>query len=165
MHDLNPDVLGDLISASMACRAWKPAADNLIHSRVRLYDARMLDRLCGYRLNSLVFRSSSNSITTLSLDLRSIEKPYTPLIAQMDAPSVSSPDIVFMGDEQSLLCYEILEAFFSQCQRIRNLRLESCNLKEDSATFSPIIKEGFSRLEQLDLIECFGDLRMFIESL
>jgi hypothetical protein len=124
IHDFNQDVLGetlfyllpctkDLLAASMACRAWKPVAQKLIQSRVRINNARMLGQLCGYRLNYLVFGTSSFQISTLSLDLRSIGEYYSPLIAQMVASSLSSLYIIFEEDEGSSLCHEILEAFFS----------------------------------------------------
>jgi hypothetical protein len=40
--------------------------------------------VCGYRLNSLVFGSSSIQISTLSLELADILKDCIPLIAQSE---------------------------------------------------------------------------------
>jgi hypothetical protein len=63
----------DLFSASMACRAWRPVAQKLIHSDFTVdcrNEGRIENLLCGYWLDSLVFgKSSLVRITTLSLDM------------------------------------------------------------------------------------------------
>jgi hypothetical protein len=82
----------------------------------------------------------------------------------MVASSLSSLYILFMGDEGSSLCHEILEAFFSICELIRNLRIECCDFGDDPDSMSRIIKDGFNRLNQFDMIDCQGNSRMFIET-
>jgi hypothetical protein len=172
IHDIPQEVLEkslillfpsveDLLSASMACRAWRPVAQKLIHSRVSIEYNNIMKRLiCGYRLDSLVFGSSSFQISNLSLELKRIGKEYIPLIAQIVAPSLSSLCLNFDRSE----CYETLETFFSRCRRIRNLRLEGFRFGNYAGEITPIIKERFNRFNQLKLIDCSGNVRLFIES-
>jgi hypothetical protein len=178
IHDIPQEVLEDslilllpsiedLVAASLACRAWKPVAQKLIHSRVTINygdHRRVEDMVCGYILNSLVFGSSSFQISTLSLQLDYIGKEYIPKIAQIVASTLSSLNLDFNGDEDFSVCYKTLEIFFLQCQWIRNLRLEKFEFGDQSSSASSTIKEGFSRLNLLDLINCYGNSRLFIES-
>jgi hypothetical protein len=178
IHDIPQEVLEksliillpsikDLFAASEACRAWRPVAQKLIHSRVKIGHRnrkRVEDMICGYILNSLVFGSSSIQISTLSLELDYIGKEYIPLIAQIVAPNLTSLDLVFNGDEDVSACYETFEIFFSQCQWIRNLRLADGGFRDDADSITPTIKEGFIRLNQFDLINWYGNLRLFIEN-
>jgi hypothetical protein len=151
----------DLQSASMACRAWRPVAQKLIHSRVKIDNLDVDSMVCGYWLNSLVFGSSSFQISTLFLDLAKIGKEFLPLIAQIVGPTLSSLYLDFYDND--LDCYEIIEIFFSQCQWIRYLRLEEFMFKDNPFSISSTIMDGFNRLNQLYLIHCYGNLRLFIE--
>jgi hypothetical protein len=186
IHNIPQEVLGesliyllpsvsDLFSANMACRAWRPVAQKLIHSRVKIDHrrnlARRVSRICGYRLNSLVFGSSSFQISSLSFHVSRFVDDHIPLIAQIVSPTLFSLEILchgLDGDHEPnvdfLVCLEILEIFFSRCRSIRNLRLDHFDLGDYPGEISPVIKEGFSRLKQLDLLWCEGDLRLFIES-
>jgi hypothetical protein len=186
IHDIPQEVLGesliyllpsvsDLFSASMACRAWRPVAQKLVHSRVNIDHLRNLARrvslICGYRLNSLVFGSSSFRISSLSFHVSRFVDDPIPTIAQIVGPTLSSLEILCWGldgdhdpNVDFLVCFEILEIFFSRCRSIRNLRLDHFDLGDDPDEISPVIKEGFSRLKQLDLLWCKGDVRLFIES-
>jgi hypothetical protein len=133
IHDIPQEVLEkslilllplirDLVAASLACRAWKPVAQKLIHSRVKIDYRRVESQVSGYQLKSLVFGSSSLQISTLSLDVYRIEKEYIPIIAQIVSSTLSSLNLDFNGDDDVSVCYETLATFFSQCQWIRNLR-------------------------------------------
>jgi hypothetical protein len=185
IHDIPQEVLGesliyllpsvtDLVSASSACRAWRPVAQKLIHSILIIdpvKDERVENVVCGYQLNSLVFGSWSFQISSLSLELSYFQKEYIPLIAQIVGPTLFSLEILCCGldgfhdpDVDFIICLEILEIFFSRCRSIRNLRLDHFGVGDDPDEISPVIKEGFSRLKQLDLLWCEGDLRLFIES-
>jgi hypothetical protein len=147
----------------MACRAWRPVAQKLIHSRVKIRDWEIESLICGYRLNSLVFGSSSFQISTLSLELLAIGKEFIPMIVQIVAPTISTLSLDFCGSD--IDGYETLTNFFSRCQWIRNLRLEDGQFGDGVDMITPTIKEGFSRLNQLDLINWYcGNLRLFIES-
>jgi hypothetical protein len=156
----------DLVAASEACRAWRPVAQKLIHSRAMIDFVRVESLVCGYRLNSLVFGSSSFQISTLIVELCQIGKEYITLIAQIVAPTLSSLNLAFYGS--NVYGYETLTTFFSQCQWIRNLRLDQGRFGNDADVITPTIKDGFSRLNQLDLINCYGDhigdVRLFIEN-
>jgi hypothetical protein len=126
----------------------------------RINCAKLQSLICGYRLNSLVFGQTSLRIFTLSLDLNHIGKDYIPLIAQIVAPTLSSLNILFSKQGYGHLA---LKSFFSRCQSIRNLRLESFEFDEDSLN-SPIIRNGLSWLYQLSLVDCEGE-RLFIENI
>jgi hypothetical protein len=182
IHDIPQEVLekslilllpsiNDLIAASEACRAWRPVAQQLIHSRLTIdhhYDVGVESLLCGYRLNYLVFGSSSLQIYTLSLDVYRIRKEYIPIVAQIVSSTLSSLNLDFNGDEDvsvtDIDCNETITAFFSQCRWIRNLRLVQGVFGDDADMITPTIKEGFSRLNQFSLIDWHGDVRLFMES-
>jgi hypothetical protein len=112
-----------------------------------------------------VFGSSSFRISTISIDLVAIGKEYTTSIAQIAAPTLSSLHLCFYDRDapidgvDPLICYEIMEIFFSRCLWIRNLRLERGGFGDDLDAIPPSIKEGFSRLNQLDLVECYDKTR------
>jgi hypothetical protein len=178
IHDIPQEVLEkslilllpsikDLVAASSACRTWRPVAQKLIHFRVSIEygnHKRVQSFVCGYRLDSLVFGSPSFQISTLFLDLDDIGKECIPMIAQIVAPTLSSLNFVFNGDEDVSACYETLQIFLYRCQWIRNLRLVAGWFGESADSITPTIKEGFSRLNQLDLFNCSGNLRLFIYS-
>jgi hypothetical protein len=175
IHDIPQEVLekslilllpstNDLVAASLACRAWRPVAQKLIHSRVKIDYRRVESQISGYRLNSLVFGSSSFQISALFLELFAIGKDYIPMIAQIVAPTLSSLRLVFNGDDDVSVCYETLEIVFSQCRWIRNLRLVAGWFGNDVDAITPTIKEGFIRLNQFELIGWYGNVRWFMES-
>jgi hypothetical protein len=160
----------DLISASSVCRGWRPVAQEIIHSRVDI-DYRNHERIsilmCGYQLNSLVFGPESFQITTLSLELSEVlagTDEIIPLIAQLVSTTLSSLDISFYEVGDCSLWYEILGIFFSRCQRLKTLRLSWLTFGDDQADISHSFKDELSRLKQLDLIDCGGDVRSFIEN-
>jgi hypothetical protein len=121
----------------------------------------MEEFIYGYKLNSLVFGSSSIRFATLSLDIQWMRIEQIPLIAQIVGHSLSSLDINLQCDYPR--CYEILECFFTQCQWLRNLKLFEFDFDDDPVPLS--FEVGFSRLKQLHLIGCFGDVALFIESI
>jgi hypothetical protein len=117
IHDIPQEVLEyslilllpsikDLVAASSACRAWRPVAQKLIHSRVKIGHRRVESLVCGYQLNSLVFGPLSFQISSLSLQLYRIGKGYIPMIAQIVAPTLSTLDITLNGGEDVSVCYE-----------------------------------------------------------
>jgi hypothetical protein len=155
IHDIPQEVLEkslvyllpsikDLVAASMTCRAWRPVAQKIINSRVKIDYRRLKSLISGFLLNYLVLGSSSIQISTLSLQVGLIQKEYIPLIARIVAPTISSLDIRINGSNVDG-CYEIMEIFFSQCQWIRNLRLDGVRFGGDADVLTPTIKEGFSR--------------------
>jgi hypothetical protein len=153
------------VSAGMACRAWRPVAQKLIHFRLTISwrNSKRAGRfLSGYRLNSFVFGSSSFQIATLSLNL-SIGNTYFSALAQLVAPSLKTLNISCKM-MSFRVCYKFLESFFSKCQWIRTLRVAWFKVGDDFAAIPQPVKEGFARLNQLDLIDFNGDARLFIES-
>jgi hypothetical protein len=115
-----------------------------------------VSQICGYRLNSLVFVSSSFRISTLSFHASRFVDEYIPMIAQIVGTTLFSLEILCCGldgehdpDVDSIICFEILEIFFSRCRSIRNLRLDHFDVGDDPDEISPVIKEGFSRLKQV----------------
>jgi hypothetical protein len=179
IHDIPQEVLEnalillprrDLVAASSACRAWRPVAQQLLHSGLIIeYDYIPvkfgISRICGYQLDYFVFGAESFQITTLSIDLGKIAKEQIPWIAQIVAPSLSSLKIAINYYEADPFgCYEVLEIFFSRCGGIRNLRLEYFEVGNDPAAISSTIKVGVSRLNQLDLFHCYRDVQLFVEN-
>jgi hypothetical protein len=154
----------DLLSASSACRAFRPVAQEIIFSRVKI-DRQLAHSnwLCGVRLNLLVFgQSSFFQISALSLIVGVIRKEFIPLIAKIVAPNLTSLDINFSYISPRV----VLEIFLSRCEGVRNLRLKLC-IFEAHLFSSLFIREGFGRLKQLDLISCAGQVenaRIFTES-
>jgi hypothetical protein len=169
----------DLFAAGEACRAWRPVAQKIIHSRIKFANQKRTESLlCGYRLHSLVYGSESFQISTLTLsmgdigrchpfdsqdNMKAITKEYIPLIARLVAPTLSSLDIVVWAPDISYDC-ETLETFFSCCHELRNLRLSGFEFGDDPAAFSSkTIKDGFSRLDQLNIDGCLQAC-LFIEN-
>jgi hypothetical protein len=161
----------DLVAPSESCRAWRPVAQELMFSWQSFGDIWRKDVerfLCGFHLQSLVFGLGSVSINCLDLDMKFVGVERLQMLARAVAPSLSSLSLVFYDGEAtlpSLDCYAVLEVVFLVCSRIRShLRFEGFDFGDDLALISPLIKEGFGRLERLDLIECQGDVRMFVEA-
>jgi hypothetical protein len=145
----------------MACRAWRPVAQKLIHTRVVIDFQRVESVICGYQLDSLVCGVSSFQISTLSLQLDTLQEEFIPCIAQIVATTISSLILNFCNSDVDF--HETLETFFSRSQRILNLCLVGASFGYDAGVITPTIKEVFSRLKQLDFIYCLGNVKMFIE--
>jgi hypothetical protein len=112
-----------------------------------------------------VFSAEYFQISTLFIDVNDIVNEYILMIAQLLAPYLSFLDISFDGNEDDpLVCYDILEIFLSRCQGVRNLRLKWFSIGNDPSVMIPLIKEGFSRLNQLALFNSAGNVILFIES-
>jgi hypothetical protein len=119
--------------------------------------------ICGYQLNSLVFGSSTFRISTLCLIARDIGNENIDMLSRVVAPTLLSLDISYKGfdDDNDDVSYDVLEKFLYRCQWLRNLRL---GYYDFSIVSSDVIRDGFSRLNQLDLIDCYVDVRLFIEN-
>jgi hypothetical protein len=57
-----------------------------------------------------------------------------------------------------------LRAVLDLCDGIQNLCLTYFDFGDDPTAISQTVKDGFGRLNQLDLINCRGDIRMFVEN-
>jgi hypothetical protein len=114
--------------------------------------------ICGLHLRSIVGLERA-TIKHLVLNLKSVGKEYTTLIARAVAPTLSSLAIL-CGGQDSSECYDALTLFFERCDGIRNLRLEDFDFGDHPASISSVL----NRLNQLDLIDCQGDIRMFVEN-
>jgi hypothetical protein len=77
--------------------------------------------------------------------------------------TLRSLDLDYFGVETSSH-YVALDQFFSQCVGIRNLRNYYFYFKDDPSYITQNIKDGFYRLSRLSIVECRGDLRMFVVS-
>jgi hypothetical protein len=154
----------DLLFASLVCRAWRAVALELMHSCKRFLDVnkRIENFICGLQLRSLVGLKRV-LIKNLEIDMQSVEKKYISLLVPLVGPFLSSLDLGF-GGEDSTDCYEVLDVFFESCGGIRNLRLISFDFGDDPSLIYKPIKDGMSRLRQLDFLECVGDIRMFVEN-
>jgi hypothetical protein len=152
----------DLVAPGEACRAWRPVAQELMYSYQGFGKDQEVERfVCGVHLQSLVFGVGNVSISRLDIDTRFVGKENILLLAQISAPSLSA--LIFncgVGDD----CYAELEVFFLRCLSIRSLILVQFNFGYDPDVISPLIKEGFGRLKTLYLIQCEGDVRMFVET-
>jgi hypothetical protein len=102
----------DLLSVSLSCRAWRQAAAELLVINIDFKNKQKIERVvCGMQLKSIVSGFSTD---------------YLRVIAISVAPTLSSLSLK-MGDYNEGMipsdCYEVLEAVFSRCLRIRNLVL------------------------------------------
>jgi hypothetical protein len=159
----------DLDSPSRVNRSWRPAAQDVQRAQLMISPwgfRKSLDAsfLCGIQLTRIVFGYEAYSIKHLELNLRSVNRDYIPAISRLISPTLLSLELDFEEEEESGVCYSILDEFFSQCQGIRNLKLRCFDFGYDSSSFSQTIKDGFYRLFQLSLDGCRGDLRMFVVS-
>jgi hypothetical protein len=158
----------DLLAPSESCRAWRPVAQELMHSRQVFGEDRKVEQfLCGFHLQSLVFRMGSISINCLELDMRLVSIENALLLAQIAAPSLSILNLGFrvgIPFPTSLDCYAALDVFFKYCPRIKSLILSWFNFGDDPESISPTIKEGFGRLKKLDLTFCSGDILMSMDA-
>jgi hypothetical protein len=160
-----------LVSASVACRAWRQAAGELLISNPDLNDEEGMTRfICGMQLKTLVCGFKQFSIKKLNLFLNRARVDFARLIAQMVSSSLSSLKLEFErdlveGNEAPDIedCYEVLEIFLARCPRIRSLDLSEIEFGDDSSSFTPTIKEGLSRLNFLELGFCTGNFKMFAE--
>jgi hypothetical protein len=162
----------DLVAPSETCRAFRPVALELMFSQLKLGKRTQVERLVfGVRLKSLVFGSGSVSITRLDIGVEFVERKTLRLLALLVAPTLSSLLLDFSisdeDEEETVLsssdCYEILEAVFLYCHRIRNLSLLGVVFGGNTDAISPIIKERFARLQSLEL-SGLGDIKMFINN-
>jgi hypothetical protein len=154
----------DLVAASLACRAWRVVALDVMNSRKRFREEgeRFERVICGLHLRSIV-GLECYTIKQLVLDLKLVGKGFIPFIAGVVSPTLSSLLIGCDGVDSSE-CYEVLNLFFERCDGIRNLCLEDFDFGDDPTAFSQTAKDGFSRLIQFNLLDCRGDIRMFVEN-
>jgi hypothetical protein len=165
--------LSDLVSASLSCRAWKPAAAELILSYVSYQDPEMhhdprnrlgaIEKLlCGLILKSLVMILKGFSINHLLLDLDYVSDEYIGILSRFVNRSLSTLEVSFRRNQSSSSCFSLLELFFGKSVAIRNLSLSGCVL---SSSIPPAIVEGFSRIHQLHLQYSKGEVIEFIEKI
>jgi hypothetical protein len=160
----------DLISTSLSCRAWRQAAAELIITQMRFDDDQAMARfVCGMQLKSIVFGFEKYSIKKLDLDMPHVGIDYVRVMAQTVAPTLSSLCLRFEEpsaedvEESDLDCYEVVEAFFSRCLQIRDMRLELFDFGDDPSSLTPSIMDGLRRLKSFDVFDCRGDLLMIAE--
>jgi hypothetical protein len=157
----------DLASPSLACRAWRVVALDLMNSRKRFVDGkgRTESFVCGLHLRSIV-GLESYTIKHLIFDLEFVGIDYILMMSRVVALTLSSLILCFIDqdDHQSSVCYDVLGEFLSQCDGIRNLRLEYFDFGDDLTAISQTVKDGLSRLKQFDMLYCQGDIRMFVEN-
>jgi hypothetical protein len=153
----------DLVAASLACRAWRVVALDLMNSRKTFGEGESIERyVCGLHLRSIVGLESC-TIKRLDLDLKLVGEECIPFIAGVVSPTLSSLLIGCDGVDSSE-CYEALGVFLELSNGIRNLRFERFDVGDDPAAISQILKDGFNRLNQLGFHNCRGDIRMFVKN-
>jgi hypothetical protein len=160
--------LADLLSASLSCRAWRPAAiEILLSSAGFAYNHTCYVWACGLALKSIVFDRQSFTIKSLHLELRYIGLDRVLEIARLVSSTLSilsldfSPERIddqFIEFPPSFLC-ETLETFLIHCPWIRALSLIWWGLE----SIPLVIKEGVSRLTRLSVERC--DISMLVEHL
>jgi hypothetical protein len=153
----------DLASPSLACRAWRVVALDLMNSRKRISknNGRIEPFICGLHLQSIVGLERC-TIKHLVLGISSIGKEFIHLISRVVAPNLSNLLLCCNGVDPSE-CYDALGVLFELCEGIRNLCLDEFDFGIDPAAISQIVKDGFGRLRQLSFVRCRGDIRMFVE--
>jgi hypothetical protein len=157
----------DLVSVSLSCRAWRQAAAELFVIDIGFKNEQKIEKVvCGMLLKSIVSGLSHYSIKTVFIDVCQVGVEHIASIISV-APTLSSLALQMGDDNEDLsptYCYGILEYFFSECPRIRNLKLLYFDFGDDLASLTSTIKSGFTRLNSLVLIHCGGDLVMFAEN-
>jgi hypothetical protein len=158
----------DLVAPSRVNRSWRPAAQDVQRARLHIeYNNRKrlgTSLMCGIELTRIVFGYEAFSIKHLVIDLRCAEREFIPNLVRLVATSLCTLEISFIYVGEAGGRYAILDQFFSQCHRIRNLKLQDFDFGDDPSFISQTIKDGFYRLSQLSIVECRGDLKMFVES-
>jgi hypothetical protein len=122
--------------------------------------------VCGLHLRSIVGLERS-TIEHLDLDLEFIGIKYINIIAQFAASTLFNLTLWWFKDQdvyRSSECFEALSAFLNRCDGIRNLKLVYFDFGYDPTAISQAVKDGVCRLNQLDLLNCRGDIRMFVEN-
>jgi hypothetical protein len=161
------DVGSDLASPSLACRAWRVVALGLMNSRKRFIEGqgRIESFISGLHLRSIVGLERC-TIKHLEIDLEFVAKEYIDILASYTSRTLSylSISVDDRGADYSSVCYDALYLFLKQCVGIKNLRLEYFDFGGYPESISQTIKDGFGRLRQLDMIDCRGDIRMFVEN-
>jgi hypothetical protein len=161
------DFGSDLASPSLACRAWRVVALDLMNSHKIFFDGRgkIESFICGIYLRSIVGLESL-TIKHLVIDLESIGKELIPMISRFVSTALTSLALCFKNQDadQSSDCYEGLNAFLDQCDGIQNLLLVYYDFGDDPFAISQTVKDVFGRLNQLDLFYCRGNIRLFVEN-
>jgi hypothetical protein len=156
----------DLSSQSLACRAWRVVSLDLMNSVKRFVtaDGKIERFVSGLHLRSILVLERC-VIKHLILDTEFIEKELISMIARVVAPTLSALDLWFedRGNHFSDCC-EALDVLFNQCDGIQNLLLVYFDFGDDPTAISQTVKDGFGRLNRLELIDCRGDIRMFVEN-
>jgi hypothetical protein len=153
----------DLMSASLACRAWRQAGVELILLQKKLNNEKNLVRfVCGMQLRSIV-GFEMYSIKRIDLEIRVTETRRVGLntirgIDTRGTELVGESARVFSSTATSLTlrfltpnldCYKVLEDFFSRCLRIRNLILFDFDFRDDPSSLTPT-QGWFQSLELLE---------------
>jgi hypothetical protein len=164
---LSPD---DLLSVSLSCRAFRPAAIEILLLAAR-FDVRRQERsnkwLCGLGLKSLVFGRESYTIKSLNLKLKSIGIGRVNEIVRLVSHSLTNLSLTSDPSFPNSSAYfiETLEIFFLHCPWIQDLKLISWDLRrEENIVIPQSVKEGFGRLTRLSIEECC-DISLLVEHL
>jgi hypothetical protein len=151
----------DLVSASLASRAWSQAAAELIVEGKSFYNVHSMVKLfCGMQLKTIVCGFDQYPIKKLELCVYRVGEGYIRLIAKAVSSSLSFL-ILLCGSAPFKKCYEVSEVFFSHCSRIDSLRLQQFDFGVDPSFLTLKFKDGLRRLKSLDLIGPRGDKVMF----
>jgi hypothetical protein len=157
----------DLASPSLACRAWRVVALDVMYSRmIFATDNERIERfICGLHLRSIV-GLESRTIKHLTIDREFIGIEFINIVSRFLFPTLSSLNLMFDDRvaDQSYECYEALDILFKQCNGIQTLKLVHFDFGDDPTSFSQNVKDGFSRLKQLNFINCQGDIQTFVEN-
>jgi hypothetical protein len=156
----------DLASPSLTSRAFRAVALELMNSRMRFVNegGRIAGLTCGLHLRSLVGLEMC-TIKRLDVDLEFIGKELIPLIARLVSHTLSSLCLCSDAFDMSSECYDALGIFFEQCDGIRNLRLELFDFGDNPVAIPQNVKDGFNRVNQLNLIMCQRNIRILSRTL
>jgi hypothetical protein len=129
----------DLAFPSLACRAWRLVALNLMNSRKGFFYGRgsIESFISGLHIRSIVGLERC-TIKHLTIDLEFIAKEYVDILARVSASTLSSLNLMFeeRDADQSSDCYDALEILFKKCDRIRNLKLVYFDFGDDPESIS-----------------------------
>jgi hypothetical protein len=149
----------DLAAVRLVCRGWNPTGQDVMMSRSRVGDKRGGKFICGLHLRRLVgFKTFA--VKSLDLDVRDSGYICAVNIAVNAALTLTSLKLDFHSAD--VVCYYVLQNILKYCRGTRHLQLNGFDVGDDAAgqdeEILRNIKDGFGRLNRLDLIRCRGNI-------
>jgi hypothetical protein len=157
----------DLASSRLVCRAWNPAAQDVLMSQVSIDEVKGNGSLCGLTLRSIVgferysIKSLDLNINSASSDRQLLQFHYSKMLHPYYSHSLTSLRVYCKRDD-GLTCFLAFQSITRDCSRLRNLQLVGYDFGANEGIWGHM-EESFGRLIRLDLICCRGDVASFLK--